>query len=178
MVEPVGYNSMWQKFENDVYNVVKKYFQDDDNFIVEWSPTIERYCAGEVRKLKPDVLLSVKCKSCEEKKDDSSCAEIAFIFDAYCKFKDDPEYFKKKDDQMQKYSEICDSVLVMPKGYEQRPLCRKSNGKNQYHIISFETIYQFLNSLKKTLEITYREDCWVIDHQLMEPVSTEILNYR
>jgi hypothetical protein len=66
VVEPVGYDSVWQKFDNDVYNVVRKHFQDDNNFVVEWSPIIERYCAGKVRKLTPDVLLSVKCKSCKE----------------------------------------------------------------------------------------------------------------
>jgi hypothetical protein len=159
VVEPVGYNTIWQKFENNVYQVIKKYFQDNDDFIVEWSPVIQRYCAGKVRTLTPDVLLSVKCKSCSEKKDDSNCAEGAFIFEAFCKFRDDRKYFDEKDDQMQKYAEICDSILVMPKGYEERPFCRKSNGKKTYYIISFEYIYQFLNSLKEAVEITYREDC-------------------
>jgi hypothetical protein len=161
VVEPVGYNTVWQKFENDVFQVIKKYFQDNDTFIAEWSPALERYCDGKVRTLTPDVLLSVKCKSasCIMEKDNSECAEPAFIFDAFCKFRDDRKYFAEKDKKMQKYSEICDSVLVMPKGYEERPFCRKNNGKNTYYIISFEYIYQFLNSLKRAIEITYREDC-------------------
>jgi hypothetical protein len=152
-VEPVGYDSMWQKFENDVYNTVKTYFQEDDTFKVEWSRKIDWHRVGT---LKPDVLLSIRCKSCEAPKEEFPCLIPAFIFDAYCKFDVEPEYFKKKDKQMQKYSEICDTILVMPQGYEQRPFCKSGNGK--YHIISFHYLHSFLDSLKGAIEIEYRED--------------------
>lgn len=154
MVEPVGYDSMWQKFENDVYTTVREYFEKDDKFKVEWNRKIDWHRVGT---LKPDVLLSIKCKSCEEPKDEFPCLVPVFIFDAYCKFEMEPEYFKKKDTQMQKYSEICDTILVMPQGYEQRPFCRSDNGK--YHIISFHYLYRFLDSLKNAIQIDYREDC-------------------
>ncbi len=156
MVEPVGYVKDWQKFENQVYNVVKKFFQDNDNFIVEWSPVVEKYCNEKMKKLTPDVLVSFRCKSCREHKR-LSCTEPAFIFEAHCKYVDDPEYFRKKDEQMRNYSFICDSILVMPKGYEERAFCRTIDKK--YHIISFEFLHRFLKSLKQAVEITYQEDC-------------------
>lgn len=96
MVEPVGYATMWQKFENDVYNIVKKELSEKTYFQVKWN--------NEIRGLKPDVTASIVCSGCERAQEkDSSCLVPSFIFDAYCKFEVDKEYFRKKDEQMQKY---------------------------------------------------------------------------
>jgi hypothetical protein len=120
LVEPVGYDTFWQKFENEVYQTVKKSLED--KFRVEWS--------YEINGLKPDVAVLLECNGCENKREDSTCLEPAFIFDAYCKFRIEKKYFNKKDKQMKKYSKICDSILVMPQGYEQRPYCVSEAKKN------------------------------------------------
>jgi hypothetical protein len=141
---------MWQKFENDVYNTVKKELQEKSNFHVNWN--------FEIRGLKPDVLAWLQCSGCESPKDsEPPCLVPSFIFDAYCKFEVDKDYFKKKDDQMQKYAKICDAILVMPQGYEQRPFCKNEVGK--YYIVSFPYLHTFVKSIKQAVEITYREDC-------------------
>jgi hypothetical protein len=148
LVEPVGYESMWQKFENDVFNTVKQEFQGDENFKVQWNwPHVDLY---------PDVLISIRCKSCQDSKDDFPCLVAVIIFDAYCKWKIEAENFKKKEAQMEKYAEICDTVLVMPEGYQHRPFCKGINGR--YHIISRNYLPIFMNSLKEAIEIDYKED--------------------
>lgn len=150
MVEPVGYATMWQKFENDVYNIVKKQLSEKTYFQVNWS--------SEIQGLKPDVTVSIVCAGCEHARDkDPTCLVPSFIFDAYCKFEVDKEYFQKKDEQMRKYAKICDAILVMPQGYEQRPFCKSEGGI--YHIISQPYLYSFINSIKEEIEITYRDDC-------------------
>ncbi len=57
MVEPIGYDSLWQKFENDVYATVKKYFSDlREDIRVEWN----RY--DEDLNITPDVTIIGECR--------------------------------------------------------------------------------------------------------------------
>jgi hypothetical protein len=152
LVEPVGYANLWQKFENDVYNIVKKKLQDKSHFQVDWN--------SEIHGLKPDVTVSIVCDghNCEQAQDETpNCLFPAFIFDAYCKFEVDKEYFQKKDEQMRKYAKICNAVLVMPQGYEQFPFCKSKDGT--YHIVSLPFLYTFVDSIKAEIEINYRDDC-------------------
>jgi len=144
MVEPVGYESMWQKFENEVYYTVKEKLKD--KFKVEWQ--------YKIRGLIPDVVALLECFGCENRTED--CVFPAFIFDAFCKFKIEKTYFKKKDKQMKKYSEICDSILVMPHGYMNRPYCRSKEGK--YHIVSFHYLPTLLDCIIEYASIEAMED--------------------
>ena len=148
LVEPVGYESMWQKFENEVYYAVKEKLEG--KFKVEWQ--------HEIRGLTPDVVVLLECFGCAEK-----CMIPTFIFDAFCKFKVEKVYFKKKDRQMKKYSKICDSILVMPHGYMNRPYCRSKDGK--YHIISFHYLPVLLDCILEHAVIETMEDvCGYVPH--------------
>ena len=137
---------MWQRFENQVYETVKRYLSD--KLRIEWN--------FNVNGLTPDVVALIECHGCENYEDKFPCVIPAFIFDAYCKFKIDRVYYEKKDDQMKKYSKICDSILVMPQGYGQRPYCRSKGG--EYHIVSYHRFYDFLKSIKDELIISWKED--------------------
>jgi|YelNatPaOPRAMG01_1025707.scaffolds.fasta_scaffold16415_3 ribosomal protein S27E len=145
LVEPVGYDQMWQRFENDVYQMVKTKLEN--RFRVEW--------CYEIRNgLKPDVVALLECRGCYYQRE--PCLIPSFIFDAYCKFKIEKNYFLKKVEQMKKYSNICDSILVMPQGYENRPYCKSKDGV--YHIISFHYLPIFLNSINEAVVITLEDD--------------------
>jgi len=146
MVEPIGYETMWQKFENQVYYSIKESLKD--MFRVEWSHEIKGY--------KPDVIAMLECHGCNYRKDDFPCNVPVYIFDAFCKFKIEKDYFEKKDKQMKKYSKICDSILVMPQGYEQRPYCKSKNG--EYHIINFLSLKLILDSIKSESVISDTDD--------------------
>jgi hypothetical protein len=68
---------------------------------------------------------------------------------------DDEEVNREKDEQMTKYSQICDSVLVTPSGFANRPYVIRSEGK--YRIISFSVLPLFLRCVK-SMKITTEED--------------------
>lgn len=68
---------------------------------------------------------------------------------------DKEEVNLEKDEQMTKYAQICDAILVTPSGYANRPFVTRSEGK--YRIISFSVLPIFLRCLK-SLEITTEED--------------------
>jgi len=140
MVEPVGYVKMWEKFENDVYMMVKRYLKG--KFDVKWSP--------DIRNLTPDIVMFLVCKKCEHQ-----CTNPVFIFEAYNAFKVNDSWFKNKDSQMKKYSKICDSFLVLPQGYRQRAFCKSENG--EYSIISFHKLPELLKIIKE-IEIQWNED--------------------
>jgi len=146
LVEPAGYATMWQRFENNVYQVVKKHLVD--KFRIEWQ--------YEVSGLKPDVVCLLECDWCESKRNDYPCVTPAFIFDACHMFKIKKSYFVAKDKQMKKYSKVCDSILVLPQGYEQRPYCRSKNG--EYHIISFHYLLTLLECIAEESIISSVED--------------------
>jgi hypothetical protein len=57
---------------------------------------------------------------------------------------------------MKKYSKICDSILVMPSGYENWPYCRSEGG--EYHIISFHYLKTLLDSILSEVKVTSVED--------------------
>jgi hypothetical protein len=146
MVVPIGYDQIWQKFEKDVYELILQRLKS--NFRVEWHYIING--------LTPDVVALLECSGCEDKKDEYPCVTPAFIFDPHCKFKVEKNYFAQKDKQMKKYSKICDSILVMPQGYDQMPYCRSKGG--EYHIISRHYLPQLLNSINEEVKIETEED--------------------
>jgi hypothetical protein len=143
LVEPVGYDTLWQKFENEVYQTVKQGLEG--LFRVEWN--------SEVYGLKPDAVAYLECKCMAE--EEKTCSFPVFLFEAFCKFKVEKDYYSKKDEQMSKYAEICDAVLVMPQGYEGRPYCKSRNG---YHIVSFHHLRALLESIKSEAIIEKRDE--------------------
>lgn len=150
MVKPIAYDSMWKKFEKDVFNCIKKNLEG--KFIVEWNAKIKYF--GNT--IKPDIVVFAECNGegyCLE-----SCKIPIFIFDAFCKFNINAqdEYFKKKDERMKKYAKICDAVLVMPRGYEGWPYCRSSN--DEYHIVNFQYLPLLLECLLKEVKFYTEED--------------------
>ena len=149
MIKPIGYDSMWKKFEKDVFNIVKKYL--GNRFIVRWNAKI-RFLESIV---KPDVTVFAECggKYCS-----NNCEIPIFIFDAFCKFDINVQdhYFKKKDKQMKKYAEICDAILVMPRGYEGWPYCRSSG--DEYHIVSFQYLPMLLESILKEAKFDTKDE--------------------
>lgn len=145
MVTPIGYEMMWQKFERDVFETVRDALGKE--YEVKWN--------YEIRKLKPDVVVLVKCTGCEYPNKCQNEFPI-LIFDAFCKWKIEKEYFAQKDKRMKKYSKICDSILVMPSGYERWPYCRSEGG--EYHIVSFQYLKALIRSILSEAIVTGKED--------------------
>ena len=136
---------MWRKFERDVFQTVQGAF--GDKYEVKWN--------HQIRGLKPDVVVLVKCSGCAQAYECQNEFPI-FIFDAHCKWKIEKEYFAQKDTQMKKYSKICDSILVMPSGYEGWPYCRSQGG--EYHIVSFHYLMDLISSIRSEATVTTKED--------------------
>lgn len=83
----------------------------------------------------------MECNNCG----DTTCKIPALIFDAYCKWKIDTKNFNAKDKQMKKYSQICDTILVMPDGYRNRHYCKDNS--DTYHIVSFQGLSWLLDAV-------------------------------
>lgn len=145
MVNPIGYEHMWQKFERDVFEAVVGGLGKE--YEIKWNHGI--------RGFKPDVVVLVRCSGCGQP-DECRNEFPMYIFDAHCKWKIEKEYFARKDAQMKKYSKICSSILVMPSGYEGWPYCR-SDG-DEYHIVSFQYLSDLLHSILSETNLTSRED--------------------
>lgn len=143
MIKPIAYDAMWQKFENSVVEAVKAKLSV--KFAVEWEYVIRE-------DVRPDVVALMECSNCGNQ----VCKIPALIFDAYCKWKIDPRNFDEKDKQMKRYSKVCDTVLVMPSGYRDRPYCRDDS--DQYHIISFPYLASFLDVILTESRFTSREE--------------------
>ena len=134
---------MWQKFENSVLETVKAKLSV--KFTVEWEYPIHE-------DLRPDVVALMECNNCGNR----VCKIPALIFDAYCKWKIDPRNFDEKDRQMKRYSKICDTVLVMPSGYQNRPYCRDDT--DAYHIVSFPCLTRLLDAVLTESQIATTEE--------------------
>lgn len=145
MITPVGYDKMWQKFEKDVFETVRSVLGKE--YEVRW--------IYHIRELKPDVVVLAKCSGCGRAEECQNEFPI-FILDAHCKWKIEKEYFAQKDEQMKKYSKICDSILVMPSGYEGWPYCKSEGG--EYHIVSFHYLKDLLRSILSEAIVTEQED--------------------
>ncbi len=143
MVKPVGYDAMWQKFENSVLERIKTKLSA--KFAVEWEYTIRE-------GMRPDVVALMECNNCGNE----VCRIPALIFDAYCKWKIDPKNFDEKDKQMKRYSNVCDTVLVMPSGYQNRPYCR--NDSDEYHIVSFPSLTSLLDAVLSESQFASKEE--------------------
>jgi hypothetical protein len=127
LVRPVGYSSPWEKFENDVYEAVKRYFADfRPDFRVEWN--------YHVQDIDPDVIIIGDCE-CRAKSEGDFCEIPMLVFEASHMFEFKGEKWKEKDKQMKKYSGVCPAVLVTPRGYANRAYCTSAG--DEYHIISF-----------------------------------------
>jgi hypothetical protein len=147
MVEPVGYNSAWEKFEDDVYKAVKRYFKDfRSDFRVEWN--------YHIRDIDPDVIILGDCE-CGANPEGGPCEIPLLIFEACHMFELKGERWKEKDKQMKKYSRMCPSVLVTPRGYASRPYCKSSH--DEYRILSFQYLHNYLKCLRDNIEVE-RED--------------------
>lgn len=143
MYEPEGYKERWQKFENDVFSMAKKLL--GDRFTVRWNKTIGN-------GLTPDVVVVQTWEDAE------GSGEVPFlIIEAHHNLRtDNEEANREKDEQMMKYSEICDSILVTPSGFGNRLYVVRSNGK--YRIIGFLALAQFLGCVKDEVKISPRGD--------------------
>jgi hypothetical protein len=148
MVEPIGYNTPWQKFENDIYNAVKKHFSSfRSDFRVEWNYNI--------RDVNPDVVVIGDCR-CGAKPEDEPCEIPLLIFEACNMFDFSGNIWKKKEKQMRKYSRLCPSVLVTPGGYGNRAYCKSS--KDEYRILSFQYLHNYLQCLRDNLTVEHEDE--------------------
>ena len=129
MVQPIGYDNPWDKFENDVFLAVKEHLGNLPNTRVEWN-----YLIDEVT---PDVALIGDC-SCAAIE---NCEIPLIFFEATRITRMSREKWRQKDKQMIGYSRMCSSILVTPGGYAQRPYCKSAD--DQYRIISFQYLHLY-----------------------------------
>lgn len=154
MVEPIAYDHVWQKFEIEIYRLVKQSLTG--KFKVDWHYELEMPTPNGIEKSTPDVLALIQCLGCEDTKDYYPCLIPAIIFDAHCAFRTEGKFFEEKNKQMKKYSRICNSILIMPQGYEQMPYCKSKGG--EYHIISKHYLSLLLESIMSEAKIGREED--------------------
>jgi len=174
-IEPATYEKKWQKFEDEVYQLVKSYL--GDKFVVLWNPPYPRAV--------PDVVVYAvcgrgECNGCEEK------LKPILLFDAFCKYniasKDFNELLNRKIQQFKKYKRVigCQYMfIVMPKGYAGRPVCKIKDLENVF-IISFRALEVLLKFVKDYAKITYEEDvCGDVVHvQLDSSIQGFILEFK
>lgn len=148
MVKPIGYSSPWEKFENDVYNAVKKYFSNfRPDFRVEWNCNIH--------DVTPDVVVIGECE-CGADPQNEPCEIPLLIFEACRMFDFKGRRWNEKDKQMKRYSRICPSILVTPRGYRNRFYCMSSDGK--YRILSFQFLHSYFRCLKDNIEVGRKDE--------------------
>jgi len=143
LYEPEGYKEHWQKFENDVFLMTRRLL--GDRFAVRWNKMVGN-------GLTPDVVVLQPWEDAE------GPGEIPFlIIEAHDNLRtDNDEANREKDEQMMKYSEICDSILVTPSGFGNRLCVVRSSGK--YRIIGFHALAVFLGCVKDELDVSTQED--------------------
>lgn len=154
MVEPKGYSDNIQKMEYLTHKILTRYLAE--KFIIRYSPII--FNPHTKVEMTPDVAIYSKGD-----KEADIPEQLQAIFEVSTNPLRRRKDFKNKERQLDDYTKMCPTILVLKGGYNNMSYCVH----NDFHIVDFKFLPLLVELVGKALNFSKEFEEYYIDFQTL-----------